>query len=161
VPGTRREEVKVLEYSDRLKIFQAGQCLAEYPLPADGVRGASSAPGQPPRPSTPTIATGPPNWKKHLRALAPTGQRLPGFCPAGQGHPRHQFLRRLLALSRKMSVELFSQSLERARKYRITDLETVERIAWLYLQQGAGQNCRWRKSMPTSESAQRLIRKAR
>jgi hypothetical protein len=38
-----------------------------------------------------------------------------------------------------MSVELLSRSLERARKYRITELETVERIAQLYLQQGAGE----------------------
>ena len=38
-----------------------------------------------------------------------------------------------------MSVELLSRSLERARKYRITELETVERIARLYLQQGAGE----------------------
>jgi hypothetical protein len=37
-----------------------------------------------------------------------------------------------------MSVALLTQSLERARKYRITSLETVERIAVLYLQQGDG-----------------------
>ena len=37
-----------------------------------------------------------------------------------------------------MSVELLTRSLERARKYRITSLETVERIALLYLQQGTG-----------------------
>jgi hypothetical protein len=56
-----------------------------------------------------------------------------------KGLARHQFLRRLLALSRKMSVQLFSQTLERARKYRITGLETLQNIAWLYLQQGPGQ----------------------
>ena len=56
-----------------------------------------------------------------------------------KGVARHQFIRRLLALSRKMSVALFSQTLERARKYRITSLETLQRIAWLYLQQGPGQ----------------------
>ena len=38
-----------------------------------------------------------------------------------------------------MSVELLGQTLERARKYRITDLETLQNIAWLYLQQGSGQ----------------------
>jgi hypothetical protein len=44
-----------------------------------------------------------------------------------------------MGYSRRMSVELLSRSLERARKYRITSLETVERIARLYLQQGAGE----------------------
>ena len=38
-----------------------------------------------------------------------------------------------------MSVELLGKTLERARKYRITSLETLERIALLYLQQGPGQ----------------------
>ena len=38
-----------------------------------------------------------------------------------------------------MSVELFGQTLERARKYRITSLETLQNIAWLYLQQSPGQ----------------------
>ena len=38
-----------------------------------------------------------------------------------------------------MSVELFTQTLERARKYRITDLQTLQNIACLYLQQGPGQ----------------------
>jgi hypothetical protein len=56
-----------------------------------------------------------------------------------KGLARHQFLRRLLALSRQMSVELFTQTVERARKYRITDLQTLQNIAWLYLQQGPGQ----------------------
>ena len=50
VPGTRRQEVKLLEYADRVKIFTAGQldCLAEYCLPPDGVRAQYySPPGQP------------------------------------------------------------------------------------------------------------------
>ena len=50
----------------------------------------------------------------------------------------HQFVRRLFALSRKMTPALFIKSLQRAAKYRITDLETIERIAVLYLNQGDG-----------------------
>jgi hypothetical protein len=38
-----------------------------------------------------------------------------------------------------MSGPLLDQTLERARKYRITSLETIQRIALLYLQQGPGQ----------------------
>jgi hypothetical protein len=45
----------------------------------------------------------------------------------------------LLALSRKLSLELFSQTLQRARKYRITSLEVLRNIAWLQLQQSPGQ----------------------
>jgi transposase len=141
VPGTRREEVKALEYSDRLKIFQAGQCLAEYPLPADGVRSAKFSPeGQPAPPHHPHNRHQPTELEeKHLRALAPAVGAYLDYALPTKGLARHQFLRRLLALSRKMSVELLVQTLERARKYRITSLETLQNIAWLYLQQGPGQ----------------------
>ena len=70
VPGTKRDEVRLLEYSDRLKIFQAGQCLAEYPLPADGVRSAKfSPPGQPAPPHHPHNRHHPPSWRKSTCAL--------------------------------------------------------------------------------------------
>jgi transposase len=141
VPGTRRDEVKVLEYSDRLKVFQAGQCLAEYPLPAQGVRSAKFSPkGQPAPPHHPHNRHHPTALEeKHLRALAPAVSAYLDYALPTKGLARHQFLRRLLALSRQMSVELFSQTLERARKYRITDVQTLQNIAWLYLQQGPGQ----------------------
>ena len=74
-----------------------------------------------------------------MRALAPAVHAYLDFALPTKGIQRHDFIRRLLALSRRMSVELLTQSLERARKYRITSLETVERIALLYLQQGTGQ----------------------
>ena len=141
VPGTRREEVRVLEYSDRLKIYQAGQCLAEYPLPPDGVKNGQFSPQGQPAPAHhahnrrhPTEAE-----EKHLRAMDPAVSLYLDFALPTKGIARHEFIRRLLALSRKMSLELLLKTLERARKYRITDLETLERIALLYLQQGPGQ----------------------
>jgi transposase len=141
VPGTRRDDVKVLEYSDRLKIFQAGQCLAEYPLPAEGVHNAKFAPeGQPAPPHHPHNRHHPTELEeKHLRALAPAVSAYLDYALPTKGLARHPFLRRLLALSRQMSVQLLGQTLERARKYRITDLQTLRNIAWLYLQQGPGQ----------------------
>jgi len=141
VPGTRRDEVKVLEYSERLKIYQAGQCLAEYPLPAEGVRNAKfSPPGLPAPPHHPQNRRHPTEVEeKHLRALSPAVHAYLDFALPAQGIARHHFIRKLLALSRRISVELLSQTLERAHKYRISSLETVERIAWLYLQQGTGE----------------------
>jgi len=140
VPGTQRQDVKLLEYDDRLKIYQHGQCLAEYLLPADGVKNQKVVPpghtpaGFPKNRKRPTETE-----EKHLRALAPAVQVYLDFALPTKGLARHEFIRGLLALSRRMSLELLTQSLERARKYRITSLETVERIALLYLQQGIGQ----------------------
>mgnify|MGYP001568751772 CR=1 FL=1 len=136
VPGTRRESVKVLEYSDCLKIFHARQCLVEYPRPAEGVRnGQFSPPGQPQPPHQPNHRKQPAHEEeKRLRALAPSVSAYLDFALQTPGLQRHQFLRQLLALSRKMTPELFLQSLERAAKYRITNLPTLERIALLCLQ---------------------------
>jgi DNA-binding Lrp family transcriptional regulator len=48
VPGTGRDEVKVFQYAERLKIFRHYECLAEYPLPPAGTRHRHySPPGQP------------------------------------------------------------------------------------------------------------------
>jgi transposase len=140
VPGIKRDDVKILEYGDRLKIFQAGQFLAEYRLPADGVKNGQFSPeGQPPPPGQrannckqPTQAE-----EKHLRSLAPVVNAYLDYVLPLKGIQRHQWIRRLLGLSRRIGLELFCQSVERARKYQITRLETVERIAWLYLQPGA------------------------
>jgi transposase len=50
VPGSRRDDVKVLQYADHLRIFQRYTCLGEYRLPADGVRGQHYSPPGRPRP---------------------------------------------------------------------------------------------------------------
>jgi hypothetical protein len=142
VPGIKREDVKILEYADCLKIYQAGQFLVEYPLPADGVKNGQFSPeGKPPPPGhrannckQPTQAE-----EKHLRGLAPAVNAYLDFALPIKGIQKHQFIRGLLVLSRRISLELLCQSLERARKYQIVSLETVERIAWLYLQPGAAE----------------------
>ncbi len=139
VPGIKREDVKLLEYDERLKIYQHGQCLAEYPLPPEGVKNQKfSPPGQPPAGYPRNRKRPTETEEKYLRALAPAVTAYLDFALPTKGIQRHEFIRRLLGLSRRMSVELLTQSLERARKYRITSLETVERIALLYLQQGTG-----------------------
>ena len=141
VPGSQRADLKLLEYSDRLKLYLARQCLAEYPLPAQGVRNQQfHPPGQPAPPhhahnrKHPTEAE-----EKHLRALDPAVSAHLDFALPTKGIQRHELIRRLWALSRQASIGLLRQTRERARKYRITDWPTVERIAQLYLQQGAGQ----------------------
>lgn len=139
VPGTKREDVKLLEYEDRLKIYQHGQCLAQYPLPPVEVKNQKfSPPGQPAPHQPQNCRHSSQTEEKHLRALSTAVSAYLDFALATKGLQRHQFIRRLLGLSRRMSVELLTQSLERAHKYRITSLETVERIALLYLQQDPG-----------------------
>src|SRR5450759_2406514 len=73
VPGSKREDVKVLEYADRVKIYQQRTCVAEYPLPAAGVKNAHISPeGQPPPPHLPKHRKhGSQQEEQRLRALGP------------------------------------------------------------------------------------------
>jgi transposase len=140
VPGTGREDVNVLQYADRLKIHRHRQCLAEYPLPAEGVRNQWFSPeGFPLPPHQPKNRREPTQEEeKRLRAIAPSVSAYLDWVLERKGLTRHRFLRSLLALSRKMSAELFVKSVERAARFRIEDIPTLERIVLLYLQQGIG-----------------------
>jgi len=140
VPGTERGEVKVLQYSQHLVIYQARERLAEYPLPADGLHNKRFSPeGLPTPPHQPKNRKQPTQEEeKRLRAMGEAVNAYVDFILQTKGLARHEFLRKLLALSQKMTPELFIKSIARAAKYRITSLETIGRIALLYLQQGTG-----------------------
>ena len=48
-------------------------------------------------------------------------------------------MRGLVALSQKMTPELFIKSLQRAHRYRINSLQIIERIALLHLREGTAE----------------------
>jgi hypothetical protein len=96
-----------------------------------------SPPGQPAPPGNannrkrPTVEE-----EKRLRAMGPSVDAYLSFALKPQGIPRHRFIRELFALSRQMSAALFVQTVERALRYRIVEIETLRRIAQLVLVQG-------------------------
>lgn len=138
VPGSRRDDLKVLEYADRLKLYKAGECLIEYLLPGDGVKNERFSPeGQPPPRHRPNNRKKPTEQEEaHLRAMGESVAAYLDFTLQSMGLKRHGFLRKLYALSRSMTPALFIKSIERAHKYRITDTATIERIAALNITQG-------------------------
>jgi hypothetical protein len=140
VPGSKREDVKVLEYADRLKIFQRRTCLAEYPLPADGVKNAHFSPkGQPPPRHLPKHRKrGSANEEKRLRAMGPDIAAYVDYVLKTPGMQHHRFLRKLFALSQRVTKTVFVRTLQRALRYRVVHLDTLERIAWFCMSQGEG-----------------------
>jgi len=137
VPGTGRDEVKVLQYADRLKIFRHYECLAEYVLPPDGTRHRHYSP-----PGEPKPRHQPKNRHRHakleeqrLRALGDDVSAYLDFALSAPGVQRHRFTRKLFALSRKLNSEVFRKTARRAHRYRIVELATLRRIAWLCLTQ--------------------------
>jgi transposase len=138
VPGSKREDVKVLQYADRLKLYQHRECVAEYPLPADGVKNVHFSPeGQPaPQHQPRRHRQGSQLEEQRLRAMGAEVAAYVDYVLATPGIQRHRLLRELLALSQQVTPAVFAQALERARQYRVVHLATVQRIAWLYLSQG-------------------------
>src|SRR6516165_6892513 len=139
VPGSSRKDVKILEYSEHLKIYQERQCLVEYSLPADGVHNQLISPKEMPPPQRQPKHRKRPTEEeeKRLRALSPSVDRYLNFVLSSAGDiRRHQFIRELFALSRRMPPALFLETVERALRYGIRDGETLERMARLSLSQG-------------------------
>lgn len=136
VPGTSRVEVKVFEYADRVKIYQRGQCVAEYALAADGVRNHVFSPEGMPQPARQPKNRKQPTQEeeKRLRAMSVSVDGYLNFALHAGVQPQ-RFLRELFALSCHMTAAVFIQTMERAEHYRITDIETLRRMARLSISQ--------------------------
>jgi hypothetical protein len=72
--------------------------------------------------------------ERRLRAISEVVDRYLKFA-LHAGVQRHRFLRELFALSCRMTQSVFIQTIERALRYQITDIDTLQRIARLCLSQ--------------------------
>jgi hypothetical protein len=138
VPGKGRFDVKVIEYADHLKIYRDREFLVEYPLPPDGTHNACFRPEGESRPRhepkhrrRPTVEE-----EKRLRAIDAVVALYLDAAWTPKGARRHRFLRELFRLSGRMTSELFARTIERVLRYRISDTETIWRIALMHIQDG-------------------------
>jgi transposase len=141
VPGTGRHDVTVLEYSDHLKIYHNRRILGEYQLPPEGTKNKKTGPnGQPPPGRQPNNRKKPTAAEeKRLREISSeVSAYIDEFVIPMSGKKRHGFVRQLYRLNQKLTPSLFSATLARAFTYRVTDIDTIQRIAVLKMQQG---NC--------------------
>ena len=138
IPGTRREDVTLLQYSECLKIYLKRQLLVEYALPAVGVKNQKFAPpGQPApkyRPNNRKQPTA--EEEKRLRAVAVDVDAYLTMVLKPMGLKKHRFLRQLYVLHKKLDEALFIKTIQRATKYRIDQFQTLEQISFLLLQEG-------------------------
>jgi transposase len=138
VPGCGRGKIQVRRYLHHLVLCQDRRTLIEYALPAWGRKNQPfHAPGQPPRYLPRNRKLSSQEEEKRLRALDPVIGAYVDFILGTPGLLRHQFLRRLWAFHQRWSTTLFLRTIERAHRYHITSLETLERIALLQLDETA------------------------
>lgn len=137
VPGTKRDDVKVLEYGDRLEIYFRRERLAEYRLPPNGVKNEKFSPEGHPKPRHKPHNRKKParEEEKRLRAMDEAVSGYLDFALKPKGVQRHRFVRELFALAQQMSETLFIKAVRRALRYCVRDVETIRRIAILYMSQ--------------------------
>ena len=135
IPGTKRHDVKVLQYAEHLMIYRNRRLLGRYRIPPDGVKNKRIPPeGQQISPYMPKNRKKPTTKQEHiLRAAAKQIDDYLTFALKNGVKQKHRFIRALYGLYRKMALEVFIKTVSRALKYRITDIKTVERIATLQL----------------------------
>ena len=155
IPGTRRHDVKVLQYAEHLMIYRNRKLLGRYPLPADGVKNKLIPPeGQQKPPYKPKNRKKPSTKQENiLRTAAKEIDDYLDFVIKNGVKQKHRFIRGLYGLYRKIAFEVFIKTIKRALKYRITDFKTIERIATLQLTAGHFQ-------LPLAQVDQQLEKRA-
>jgi hypothetical protein len=131
IPGSKRDEVTVLEYDQQIEIYLKRQLLIKYPLPTEGVKNQIFAPKDRPKgPRQPHNRKKPnPVEEKKIRDLSETVDRWLSTALKDKGSHKYRFIRSLYLLLLKLSPSLFVQTIERAFEYRIMDLKPLEGIA--------------------------------
>lgn len=137
IPGTTRGDVTLLEYDESIKIYHNRNLLVNYKLPAFGLRNQSFLP-----PGHTGIKYKPNNRKnassqqeKLLRAISEEVNAYIDFVIKSNGIQRHKFIMALFTIHRRLALSLFIESIKRALKYGITDMDTVERIGLLLIRE--------------------------
>jgi transposase len=135
VPGTKREMIVVLEYSDSIQLYHKHTQLAQYPLPAQGTKngqytlaGYSALRYKPTQRKQESAAE-----EKRLRTMAVEVDEYVSFVLKQKGIQRHRFLRQLHVIAEKCAAALFVQTMSRALKYQITDIPTIQRICTMLM----------------------------
>ena len=132
VPGTGRDDVTILEYSNRIRIYRKRELLTEYPLPIYGTRNQRyKPPGVTAQPHSKKAALPSDIEESKLRSLSPA---VGVFLDIALAHKsirgqRARFIRELYRLNTRMALSLFIHTIERATTYGVTDPRAIERIA--------------------------------
>lgn len=127
----KNSEVTVLEYSDRIVIYQNRKIVQEHKLPTFGTRTKKIVPDGVMIPYRPKKTTVPPHdEEKELRSSSALVKNYLDFALKSFGpQNRYQFIREVYHLYKNLTPSLFENTIERAFKYRIRSKATLEKIA--------------------------------
>jgi len=138
VPGKKRHSVKVLEYSNTIKIIHEREILAEYILPPYGIKRKQFYLENHPKPKNKPKHSKKPTEieEKKLRDVSNDVSNYLDFVFNLKGIHKHKFIRSIFCLYNRTSLNVFIKTIKRCLKYEITDIKTIERIAVLQMSEG-------------------------
>lgn len=137
IPEGIKGMVEIVEYETKIAVYQKHQKLIEYVLPAWNVKNTKFTPKE-----LKQLTRQPNNRKKGCgeeeKKLRQSGEAVGCYldfilsqeCRIKQ---KPQLIRGLHRLSKKVTAELFTRCIQRALKYRVTSLKSVEKIAGSFL----------------------------
>lgn len=133
IPGKSTGRVSVVEYPGRLRVYPGDADHIEYPLPEEDIKNAKYAPeGVNTNPYKPrNLKQNSREEEKKLRASGALCSEYIDFINSGESGVRYRFkfIRELYDLMRNMAPSLWNATIERALKYRVSDIETIARIS--------------------------------
>lgn len=138
LPSCERGDVTVLAYSKEIKIFQGRKLLVRYDLPPFGTRNMIFPKDRPHvfhQPKHRNDRSG--EEEKALRSVSSTVCAYLDFILKGTGALRHRQVRELYKLYRRLSQNLFERVVERAYKYKVDDVRSLDDIARLLAREDA------------------------
>jgi hypothetical protein len=138
IPTSITGSVVVLEYADKIKIFQNNREVVTYDLPPFGTRGEifpkdrSHIGFQPRHRDRPSA-----HEETALRSISPSVSQYLDKILKDKGVTRHRIIRDLHSLHRRVTPDLFRRVIERALVYRVVDIKSLERMAVLLVRDGS------------------------
>lgn len=132
--GIRRGmEVTVLEYANKVAIYNQRKIITEYELPPFETRQTKFNPKGVSVPYRPKKQTVPPfNEEKELRLLPFCNNYFDMALKELGPQQKYKMIRQVYYLSKKLTPDLFEKTITRALKYHIRDKNTLEKIS-IYL----------------------------
>lgn len=140
IPGKSRENVKIIEYSDSIEIYQGHEQSVRYCLPGWKVKNKKFSPqGVNTNPYEPNdIKKTCHEEEKRLRDKGDVYSDYLDFIKSKQSRVKQKakFIRDLYCLSKKMADTLFMAVIERALQYRVSSINTLSAISCQLMKKG-------------------------
>lgn len=139
VPGVSRNKLTVLQCCNHIVLYHLKKRLVEYKLPPFGISNEMFTPPDGPKPKYQPHSRKKTTHReeKVLRGISENISNYLDYALSmkGKGKAGHTFIRKLYILHLRTVPSLLEKTLNRAKQYKIADINTIERILAIMMQE--------------------------